>query len=60
MCLWCCWKNLDDLDLMEFEISRYEFTLGPMIQATLVITTLNLLFILNDEDRLNQSSQLAN
>jgi hypothetical protein len=25
MCIWCCWKNLDEQDLMEFIWLRFGF-----------------------------------
>jgi hypothetical protein len=25
VCLWCCWKDLDEQDLMEFYLVRFEF-----------------------------------
>ncbi len=35
MCLWCCWKDLDEQGLIERAVENVA-TLGPMAQATLV------------------------
>jgi hypothetical protein len=41
MCLWCCWKDLDEQDLIEKSVEN-AVTLGPTAQATLVFMTVEL------------------
>jgi len=41
MCLWCCWKDLDEQDLIERSVENVA-TLGPMAQATLVFVAIEL------------------
>jgi len=30
MCLWCCWKDPDEQDLMEFFLVRFGFNVGDI------------------------------
>jgi hypothetical protein len=30
MCLWCCWKDPDEKDLMEFFLVRFGFNVGDI------------------------------
>jgi hypothetical protein len=31
MCLWCCWKDLDEQDLMEFYLVRFGFKMWEIL-----------------------------
>jgi hypothetical protein len=31
MCLWCCWKDLDEQDLMEFIFVRFGFRMWEIL-----------------------------
>ncbi len=31
MCLWCCWKDLDERDLIEFVLVRFGFRMWEIL-----------------------------
>jgi hypothetical protein len=41
MCLWCCWKDLDEQDLMEFYLVRFGFRMWGDIDFKMISTAEN-------------------